>query len=86
MAGRTYQAADGLGAFFGAREESEHLKFACISKKVVQIATSIHRYPGNPEDCCMKYINCPAKPPGGGEMLPFLQQFEIAAHLMREML
>lgn len=34
----------------------------------------------------MKYKNCPAKPPGGGEMLQFVQQFEIADDLMRGML
>ncbi|KHL96329.1 hypothetical protein QW71_07695 [Paenibacillus sp. IHB B 3415] len=34
----------------------------------------------------MKYNNLPAEPPGGGEMLPFVQQFWITAALRSKML
>ncbi|AIQ27122.1 hypothetical protein P40081_02115 [Paenibacillus sp. FSL P4-0081] len=34
----------------------------------------------------MKYSNCPAKPPGGEQLLPFVQQFPITPDIMRRIL
>lgn len=45
----------------------------CKDLNVVHITTRRPIYPGVGADCCMKYNNCPAKPPGGGEMLHFIQ-------------
>lgn len=53
---------------------------------VVRFTTWPPIYPAVREECCTKYKNYPAKPPGGGEMLYFIQQSWIRAEILRKML